>query len=84
MAEAEPSVTVTEAHVKSLETLLAKLEKDGKALADINDGNFMLTPNGRVIPIDMGVGDALPMRKADQSKILEKLKALARNRERPR
>jgi hypothetical protein len=43
---------ITERHVDSMKKLFARLEADGKVLDDVSPGNFVLTREGGVVPID--------------------------------
>lgn len=53
-----PSLVVTDKHVAAFRDLIAKIERDHVILDDIQPGDFMLTPDGRVVPLDMKVRSA--------------------------
>jgi len=48
---------ITDQHIQSLKDFINRLEREGKMVWEPNEGNFMLTPNGKVRPIDMLVKD---------------------------
>jgi hypothetical protein len=50
---------ITDEHVKSIDALQAKLDANGKHLSETNKGDFILTPDGKVVPIDMFVDDGV-------------------------
>jgi hypothetical protein len=51
---------ITEAHRSSYQSLMARLEREGVMFDDFHGDNLMLTPDGRVVPIDTGVVAATP------------------------
>jgi hypothetical protein len=70
-----------------MEELFAKLEKDGKVLSDVKEGNFILTRNDGVVPIDnpaISVGNGpqwevyARSKRALQNRVLANLRRVAR------
>jgi len=55
LAEPTQRVWITGEHIRSAEQLIDRLRREGNTLRDAQLGNFMLTPDGRVVPIDMDV-----------------------------
>lgn len=51
----KPSLVITETHVKSLEEFIKRIQTDQLCLVDIQPGDFMFTPDGRMRPLDMEV-----------------------------
>lgn len=47
---------ITQAHVKSMENFIERIKADGGELGDVQQGDFILTPEGKVVPLDMSVG----------------------------
>lgn len=46
---------ITAAHVRSMEALIAKAKTNKVIFTDVQPGDFMLTRDGRVVPLDMTV-----------------------------
>ncbi len=55
MRKGRPLFLISDAHVRAIKALKIKLQNDGKMFDDIQWGDFILTSDGRVRPVDMEV-----------------------------
>lgn len=51
----KPSLLITEKHVKSMEDFIKRIQDEQVYLVDIQPGDFMFLPDGRMRPLDMEV-----------------------------
>jgi hypothetical protein len=53
-----PSLPLTQRHVAAFRALVERIEREHTQLVDVQPGDFMFTPDGRVVPLDM---EAIPV-----------------------
>ncbi len=68
---------VTEQHLKAVSDFFEQVRATGRYLGDVQPGDFMLTPDGRIVPLDMmlGTGAGASM-AADEAAMLDRVRAL--------